>query len=241
MYELKSRVRFSETDENGILSVTGVMNYLQDCCTMQAEDLDIGLPYLRENHLGWVVTSYQIKLLRKMPVIGEEIIVKTWPYQFRGMLGYRNFTIENAQGERLLEADSLWVLMNLQAMKPTRLPEKMQEAYQMSPKLGGEWNTRKKLTFLKTGGPADTFFVPRAYLDTNGHMNNVKYIESAVACLPQETDIAEMFIAYKKSAMAGDRVLTYVSEKENGYMISLQDEDGEEFCTLECLVHKDNG
>ena len=57
MYELKSRVRYSEADENGVLSMQGLMNYLQDCCTMQAEDLGIGLSYLRENHSGWMVTS----------------------------------------------------------------------------------------------------------------------------------------------------------------------------------------
>ena len=31
MYTFTSRVRFSETDENGKLSLAGIMNYLQDC------------------------------------------------------------------------------------------------------------------------------------------------------------------------------------------------------------------
>jgi len=43
MYTFESRVRYSEMDEFGKLSVTGIMNYLQDCSTFQSEDLKLGL------------------------------------------------------------------------------------------------------------------------------------------------------------------------------------------------------
>ena len=36
MYTFESRVRYSEMDEFGKLSVTGIMNYLQDCSTFQS-------------------------------------------------------------------------------------------------------------------------------------------------------------------------------------------------------------
>ena len=36
MYELNSRVRYSETDIDAKLSLTGIMNYMQDCSTMQS-------------------------------------------------------------------------------------------------------------------------------------------------------------------------------------------------------------
>ena len=45
MYTFDSRVRYSETDEEGNLSVVGIMNYLQDCSTFQSEDLKLCLLY----------------------------------------------------------------------------------------------------------------------------------------------------------------------------------------------------
>ena len=42
MYELNSRVRYSETDIDAKLSLTGIMNYMQDCSTMQSEDAGSG-------------------------------------------------------------------------------------------------------------------------------------------------------------------------------------------------------
>ena len=170
MYALHSRVRYSEADEKGRLSVSGIMNYLQDCCTMQAEDLGVGLSYLAEHHIGWFVTSYQIKLLKEMPMVGESIVVKTWPYRFRGMLGYRNFTIEDQAGRVYVQADSLWILMDLDKLSPVRLPQEMLDAYTIDPQLEGEWNLRKR-KLPDTMTRVYDFTVTKLHLDTNHHCN----------------------------------------------------------------------
>ena len=43
MYSFDSRVRYSEVDEDRKLSLTGVINYMQDCSTFQSEDLNMGI------------------------------------------------------------------------------------------------------------------------------------------------------------------------------------------------------
>ena len=50
MYSFDSRVRYSEVDEDRKLSLTGVINYMQDCSTFQSEDLNMGIDYLAEKH-----------------------------------------------------------------------------------------------------------------------------------------------------------------------------------------------
>lgn len=40
----------------------------------------------------------------------RKITVKTWPYNFKGFYGYRNFTIEDAEGKICAYADSQWIL-----------------------------------------------------------------------------------------------------------------------------------
>ena len=49
MYQFKSRIRYSETDETGRLSVPGIINYMQDCSTFQSEDGRMGISYLKEH------------------------------------------------------------------------------------------------------------------------------------------------------------------------------------------------
>lgn len=43
MYTFDSRVRYSETDENGNLSLESLIDYMQDCTNFQSEDLGVGL------------------------------------------------------------------------------------------------------------------------------------------------------------------------------------------------------
>ena len=70
MYELNSRVRYSETDIDAKLSLTGIMNYMQDCSTMQSEDAGVGIGYLGREKKAWLLSSWQIVIGRR-PVLGR--------------------------------------------------------------------------------------------------------------------------------------------------------------------------
>ena len=39
MYTFDSRIRYSETDETGALSLLGVINYMQDCSTFSVRGI----------------------------------------------------------------------------------------------------------------------------------------------------------------------------------------------------------
>lgn len=97
MYSFDSRVRYSEVDVDRELTLTGIINYLQDCSTFQSEDLNLGLDYLEQSNRAWWLSSWQIVIERR-PRFGEEIVISTWPYDFKGMYGYRNFTIRDQAG-----------------------------------------------------------------------------------------------------------------------------------------------
>ena len=119
MYWFDSRVRYSETDEQGRLSLTGILNYLQDCSTFQSEDLGIGIQYLTEHNRAWWVTSWQI-IIDRYPCLGEPIRISTWPYDFKGIYGYRNFAIQDSKGVYLVRANSIWFFYDTEHQRPVR-------------------------------------------------------------------------------------------------------------------------
>ena len=45
MYTFESRIRYSETDSEGKLTMASLINYFQDCSTFQSEDHGLGLDY----------------------------------------------------------------------------------------------------------------------------------------------------------------------------------------------------
>ena len=50
MYEFNSRVRYSEIDHHGTLTLPALINYFQDCSTFQSELLNNGVERLEELH-----------------------------------------------------------------------------------------------------------------------------------------------------------------------------------------------
>ena len=93
MYTFTSRVRFSETDENGKLSLAGIMNYLQDCSVFHSEDVGNGTDMLKKRDRVWLLNSWQI-IIKERPRCCEYIEIGTQAYQFKGTLGKRNFCIQ---------------------------------------------------------------------------------------------------------------------------------------------------
>ena len=47
-YSFESRVRFSEIGEDGCLTLPGVLDYFQDCCTFESEQTGVGMEVLKE-------------------------------------------------------------------------------------------------------------------------------------------------------------------------------------------------
>ena len=58
---------------------------------------------LKEDARAWLVNSWHI-VFRRRPSMGEEFLVKTWPYKFKGVFGMRNFLMESMDGEALVYA-----------------------------------------------------------------------------------------------------------------------------------------
>ena len=112
MYQYSDRVSYSEVDAQLNLTYYGLVNYMQDCSCFHSDDVGVGVNYLAPRDRGWFVTNYEIHINRR-PKYLEHITIKTYPYQVRGMMARRLYVIETLDGEVLMYADSLWVLMDL--------------------------------------------------------------------------------------------------------------------------------
>ncbi len=235
MYEFKSRVRYSETDPDALLSYVGVMNYLQDCSIFHSEDCGLGVIPLEKIHRAWLLAYWDI-LIDRRPVLGEEIAVSTWAYDFKSVFGYRNFLIKDSSNVPVVKADSYWILTDTSTVTPVKVTEEFTRPYGVGePRLDMEKKSRKiKLPAdMKTVGEMK---VMRHHLDTNQHVNNAQYVDIAREALPEsaaDADIHEIRVEYKKTAVLGDEMVLLLGEMEDAYVISLQNPEGGIFANVE--------
>ena len=231
MYQFDSRVRYSETDEEGRLSLTGILNYFQDCSTFQSEDLGMGVRYLTEHGRAWWLTSWQI-IIDRYPVLGEKIVISTWPYDFKGIYGYRNFTLQDQEGGYLARAASVWFFFDTVRQKPARItPEDIRGYGEAQPRLTMDYASRK-IALPEEYEERPRILVSRHHLDTNHHVNNARYVEIARESLPQEISVKELRVEYKKAAVLGDYMIPRVSRTEEGYVTALYSDQGAPYAVV---------
>ena len=227
MYELNSRVRYSETDIDAKLSLTGIMNYMQDCSTMQSEDAGVGIGYLGREKKAWLLSSWQIVIERR-PVLGV-----TWPYAVKGLYALRNFAILDENGGYLVKANSYWFLMNTETGRPMRILESDTAPYgEFSPKIEME-DAGRKIAVPKEMEETGRLVVMKHLLDTNLHVNNAQYVDIARELVPSGTEIGEIRAEYRKAAVLGDEIVVKRAREGMSHLVSLCNANGDVFANVE--------
>ncbi len=228
MYQYSSRVSYSEVDANLNLTYYSLVNYMQDCSCFHSDDVGVGVGYLSTISRGWFVTSYEIHINR-LPKYLEKIVISTYPYQVKGMMARRIYTITTEDGELLVYADSLWVLMDLENLRPARINEKILAAYPEDANMPCFDFKRPKLHYNDVGEKVGVFVVNENHIDTNNHMNNSFYIDVTRRFLPEDK-FNEINVSYKKAALLFDELDVYLVKLETGYQVVLK--KGDEIFTI---------
>ncbi|MCI9438603.1 MAG: acyl-[acyl-carrier-protein] thioesterase [Lachnospiraceae bacterium] len=233
MYTFESRVRYSETDCEGKLTMASLINYFQDCSTFQSEDLGLGLEYLKQRHLVWVLSSWQI-VVDRYPKMGERVTIGTLPYEIKGFLGYRNFFMKEESGAYIARANSLWSLLNTETGRPAAVLEEMLKGYQLSEKLDMDYAPRR-IAIPGEGIVKEALVVKKHHLDTNHHVNNQQFIDMAMDYLPDDFRVGQVRAEYKKQAFLNDVLTPRVTETDRSVVIVLADGEGKPYMTAEFL------
>ena len=237
MYQYQTRIRYSELDESGHLKPEALLDYFQDCSTFQSEDLGIGIGYLKERNMVWVLSSWQI-VAERYPLLGETVTVGTQPYEFRSFMGFRNFVMEDEAGKRIAYANSLFSLIDIETAHPMRPTEEMLEKYVLGEKIPMDYAPRK-ITIPDGAVKGEEILILPHHLDVNHHVNNGQYVRIAMDCVPKELKIRQLRVEYKKQVRLHEVLAPYVSRTETGaYVVVLKNREDEVCCVveLECRV-----
>ncbi len=237
MYTFDSRIRYSEVGQDGRLTTEALIDYFQDCSGFQSEDLEIGVAYLREHGIAWVVNYWQIELFRR-PALGDHVQIGTAPYDFIHFMGMRNFSMKTGDGEMLACANSVWSLIDLAKGMPVEVPTIMRERYTLEEKLDMEYLPRKIKLPGENGTEREKITVASYHLDTNHHVNNGQYVRMAMGALPEQSrlqnqELRRLRVEYRKQALLGDTIVPVLWEKEETITVALNGRDGKPYAVVE--------
>ena len=231
MYKYETRVRFSETDPDGNMTVTAIIDHFQDIATFHSEDVGAGRKVLGKRNMAWVICSWQLEILR-CPVFGEKITIATKAFSFRAFTGSRNCMILNEQGEILVRAACIWAMMDMVKGKPVNVPEDIIEKYEVEEPLDMEYLPRKIILPREGGEALERFTIQRSHIDSLGHVNNGQYIKMAAALCGNEMP-SLLRAEYKMQAHPGDVFCPVRYSLEDGEIISFFDTEGRVYASVQ--------
>lgn len=239
MYHMKNCVTYSQVKDNLRTDMVSIAHYFQDCTIFHSESIGKGLKEIKESHKAWFLSSWQIEVER-YPEFGEEITVRTWPYEFKGFYGYRNFDILDKNGKRIVWANSIWILMDVEKMMITKALDEDLKGYDLSPALDMDYASRKIKVFgeeFKIEDPynQEAILVKPSFLDSNHHVNNARYVMEAMDFIKSEKEIKEMRVDYRKAALLGDKMYPVLYKKDEYTQVVFEDEKRNPFVIIEVI------
>lgn len=233
-------IHYYEIDYMKRLHMTSLIDFLGDIATTQSENLGIGIDFLKENNLAWVIYKWEIKVDR-YPVLGERIKIKTIPHAYKRFYANRKFEVYDESGELIASANSLWILVSTERKRPIRINETMGMAYGMETET--EVDTFEAFEKVEQAQNECSFTVRYSDIDTNRHVNNTKYVGWAIESMPLETvlkhELREVKVVYEKEAKYGDAIKVYTQINNEGNKIiaihKIEDEEGKELTLLKTI------
>ncbi len=204
IYEEKFKIRASEVDINREATLPALCNLLQEIAGNHARELQFDIMDLQENHLTWVLHRLKVEIER-YPHWRETIKIQTWPSGSDGLRAHRDFLILDDEDNVIGKSLSYWLILDLESRRPTRIPK---EILRYTPADTDHVLpvTDENFSKVEQANRSQSFQVRKTDLDLNRHVNNVRYIEWGLACLPEQYKTENIDIKFMGEALQGDTV-----------------------------------
>ncbi|VAW25227.1 hypothetical protein MNBD_BACTEROID01-52 [hydrothermal vent metagenome] len=193
-------------DRFGKLSTSFMFYQMQEMAWEHANMMGFGYDQLREGQLFWILSRLLVKI-KQRPKWKESFKLETWSRGTDGFYGYRDFLFIDAKGQRIIEATSSWLALNIETKKIHRLNQLT------------HFQTYGKSIFGKDAGKVkspdssgDAEFTPVRFneIDINQHFSTARYIERIIDsyCFDfhENNELAEYEINFVKEGMPNDRL-----------------------------------
>ena len=234
-------VHYYEADAMRRLTLPSLVQYFEDIAILHSASRGMDLEFFKEHHCGWMLLKWNIEVER-LPLFGEMVSVATEVHSMKSFLADRVFRMTSGNGDLLATARSNWLLVDTDRRRPMRIPAEQYGQFGLAPGAEADFAAIDEVPPLGTDLSGDEIMksVVRTYnsdIDTNGHVNNVRYIDWSLDSLPGDFLLryapVGIRVQYRKELGAGfeAEMATAVSPMGTESRHWLRAE-GEEYCGM---------
>lgn len=222
MFTLKYKVTTSTCDVNGRLRLYSALQMMQDCSELWMYESEPEVrKFFDDNNMAQLLASRQVEIIRE-PLFREELTVTTSVYDMKGMFGYRNTFIYDAEGKPCYKTWSMGAFIDKSTGKLKRVDDDAVSTMNIEPKLDMNYKDRRIILPKEGGIEAATVTVMRSDIDYNKHLNNTNYVRMAMELLPEDFKVKGLRVEYKTPAKLSEVLTPVIYNSGDTIIISLK-------------------
>ncbi|MCL2130982.1 MAG: thioesterase [Lentimicrobiaceae bacterium] len=218
------------------LTIASLFCFLQESAWRHANSRGFGWSHLAERSEFWVLAKMHVRI-RRMPDWTEKIRSETWGKMPELLTAFRDFEFFDAGNQSIILATSSWHILNMQTHRPTSLSH-FADDFPIVNRYAIEEKPQKIQIPASNPVKSAVFPIFPSDIDMNLHVNNTRYVQWAMDCVPFEFQkqhaLCEISVNFLSEARMGERyfIETYqnewnfthliVSEKENRKLAAVQ-------------------
>ena len=237
-YTKTYEINYYDVDYKLKCKMSSIINFICDVGTHQSESVGGGMKYCEDNNCAWVFYKYDIKV-KRYPKFGEKIRVVTSASSFKKFYASRLYEIYDENNERIVEGEGILLLINIDKRRAIRIPEDQYEAYNVDKNEKSDLKI-ERLERMEKADNENIFKVRYGDIDSNMHVNNVRYVEWAVESLPLEIvlnyELKDLSVVFEKECKYGAEIIaSYELREDNDELIVLHKIENDEGTELSIL------
>lgn len=213
-YFVNSKLESSHVDFKRELRMIQAFMWFQDIAAAHAGNLGAGVTKLvTERNVAWIIMRMRVEVDR-LPLLDEDIVIGSWP-QATGPLYERDYDVKSEDGESLLRAASVWIIMDLETRDIVK--DFLVDYHEIEPIKDRALGI--KLRQLKAPAglvPVSEKRIGYSDLDYNGHTNNTKYIDYIYDCFDiahhEKYRVSAIEVNYINEGHYGETIVMYMAD-----------------------------
>lgn len=206
-------INIFDVDTEQICKFSSILNYLWDIFISQEHYLGETKEEFIKDKCVWIILKYDIDIY-KYPKYKEIITVETKVLGSKKFYLYRESVIKNYKGEIICKAFYILISIDFYKRSPVKILQNKIELY----KIDKELETIPILDDISKIDKEDykkSYRIRYSDIDTNGHVNNVRYMEMAIDTLPRdilnEYRLYNIKVLFKKES--NDKDILHISSE----------------------------
>ena len=157
--------------------------------------------------------------MERYPKYKENIIIRTWLSGYSAIKGIRENIIYDEHFNIIGRAKGLWVFFDIKRRRPIQIFDAIKEKWSFCNEESINYDIIKKIEAIDSSKYIKEFKVNRFDVDTNQHVNNIRYLQWVMDSIPDEFidnyylhSIDGRFIA---EAQYGDEIKSFTERNIN--------------------------